>query len=203
MLDFLTDIIFPASCLACGEKPKPICENCVPSFGPPSQQGSLYFASDLDQELGAILGALKDKNRTALIPVLARCLEPCLRQCIAELAPEVLVCPPSARTQFRKRGFNPALEIFRRANPTGLWVTDRILKFEREPKDQRKLSRSERYVNTQNLFRARPTASRVLLIDDVFTTGATLSAARIALENSGVKVVGSCVLARRPLVSQH
>lgn len=197
MLENFIDIVFPATCLACGEKPKPICEGCTPIFETPKREGTLFFASDLDLQLGAILSALKDKNRTALLPVLARALKPCLEVAAAELQPDVLSCPPSSRAKYRKRGFNPALEIFKRASPGDLPVTDRLLKFRRQPKDQRQLSRIDRRLNAQELFFARPTSARVLMVDDVLTTGATMQAATSALQLAGAEVVGSCVLARR------
>jgi predicted amidophosphoribosyltransferase len=197
MLDNLIDITFPANCLACGKKPKPICDDCIPVFASPGQDGTLYFASVLDQGLGAMLSALKDKNRTALLPALSRLLRPCLDAAITELRPDLLVCPPSAKAQYRKRGFNPSLEIFRGASPANLRVTDRLLMFQRQPKDQRGLSKGDREKNMRDLFLVRPTKARVLLVDDVLTTGATLAAATKALESSGASVLGSCVLARR------
>jgi predicted amidophosphoribosyltransferase len=197
MLENLLDIVFPATCLACGKKPKPICEDCIPVFKTPRQHDTLHYASELDPELGAILSALKDKNRTALLPVLSRLLRPCLEEAVAKLKPEVLICPPSSKAQFRKRGFNPALEIFRGASPGNLLVTDRVLKFGRQPRDQRQLSKAERELNMQGLFLASPSRSKVLLVDDVITTGATLAAASRALTEAGSEVLGSCVLARR------
>lgn len=161
------------------------------------REGSLFYAAELGDGLGAIVSALKDRNRTALIPVLGAALRPCLTDCLKELEPELLVCPPSANSQYRKRGFNPALEIFRSANLGSLRVTDRALRFGREPKDQRHLNKMQRIENVQNLFIANPTSARVLLVDDVYTTGATMNAARMALEAAGAKVLGSCVLARR------
>jgi ComF family protein len=197
MLENFLDIVFPATCLACGKKPKPICENCIPVFDLPRQIDNLHYASELDPELGAILSALKDKNRTALLPMLSGLLRPCLEDVVAKLKPDVLVCPPSSKAQYRKRGFNPALEIFRGASPGNLVVTDRVLKFVREPRDQRQLSKSERQLNTQGLFLANTNRVRVLLVDDVITTGATLAAASKALTAAGSEVLGSCVLARR------
>jgi predicted amidophosphoribosyltransferase len=197
MLEILLDIVFPATCLACGKKPKPICEDCIPVFKTPRQHDTLHYASELDPELGAILSALKDKNRTALLPMLSRLLRPCLEEAVAKLKPEVLICPPSSKAQFRKRGFNPALELFRGASPGNLLVTDRALKFGRQPRDQRQLSKSERQLNMQGLFFANLAPARVLLVDDVITTGATLEAANKALTAAGSEVLGSCVLARR------
>lgn len=197
MLENLIDIVFPATCLACGEKPKPICEGCTPIFENPKREGTLFYASELDLQLGAILSALKDKNRTALLPMLARALKPCLEVAATELQPAILICPPSSKAQYRKRGFNPALEIFQRASPSHLTVTDRLLKLRRQPRDQRQLSKTDRRLNAQELFFARPTSARVLMVDDVLTTGATMQAATSALQIAGAEVVGSCVLARR------
>jgi predicted amidophosphoribosyltransferase len=197
MLENLIDIVFPASCLACGKKPKPICDDCIPVFASPRREGKLHFASELNPQLGAILSALKDKNRTALLPALSSSLRPCLEAAVSELRPDVLVCPPSAKTQYRKRGFNPALEIFRGASPANLRVTDGLLKFRRQPRDQRRLSKGDREINMDGLFFSVPTRARVLLVDDVLTTGATMEAAAKALQNSGAAVLGSCVLARR------
>jgi len=197
MLETFLDIVFPATCLACGRKPKPICEDCIPNFGAPRQHDTLQYASELDEQLGAILSALKDKNRTALLPVLSRLLRPCLEDAVAKLKPDLLVCPPSSRAQYRKRGFNPALEIFRGASSGNLLVTDRVLKFGRQPRDQRQLSKAERELNMQGLFFANLAPARVLLVDDVITTGATLAAASRALTAAGSEVLGSCVLARR------
>jgi predicted amidophosphoribosyltransferase len=72
-----------------------------------------------------------------------------------------------------------------------------------QPKDQRGLSQSQRMENLRGVFVARQSEHRVLLVDDVATTGATLLAATEALELSGAQVVGSCVLARRFPKSTH
>jgi predicted amidophosphoribosyltransferase len=55
----------------------------------------------------------------------------------------------------------------------------------------------DRLVNTSRAFQAKPGRGRVLLVDDVATTGATLLEMRRALEAAGYQVVASCVLARR------
>ncbi len=65
-------------------------------------------------------------------------------------------------------------------------------------KDQVGLSREERWVNVRNAFtlRAPVSANRVLVVDDILTTGATLSAVASVLRVSGVKEVYGIVLAR-------
>ena len=199
MIEELKDLVFPTKCLACGKRPKPICQECVPSFHVFEHSESQFYAIELTDPVANLLGAVKDHNRTALIPVLAVGVSKCLNQAILKTDPDLLVCPPSSKRQYRKRGFNPAKEIFARAKPSRMPLSDRALALIRQPKDQRGLSSEERLQNQQNLYRARISSGRVLLVDDVRTTGATLQSARRALEQNGVQVVGSCVLAQRIL----
>lgn len=197
MISEVLDVLFPAACLVCGEKPKPLCKECEPIFGIGQLSEIDFYGSSLEGDLANLLSAIKDKNRVALIPAMARGITPCLDSAIQATKPDLLVCPPSSRKNFRKRGFNPALLIFRKANSSSIRVTDRALSLLREPEDQRRLGSSERLQNMSGAFEARIHSGRVLLVDDVRTTGATLQNARDALEKAGVEVVGSCVLAQR------
>jgi predicted amidophosphoribosyltransferase len=63
---------------------------------------------------------------------------------------------------------------------------------------QTNLSRKERMANMQNAFEGseRMTFSRVLLVDDVMTTGATASACAAALRRAGAQTVDVLTLAR-------
>lgn len=200
--DFL-NIVFPATCLACGEPPSPLCAKCVPEFSVHRSVNNEFFAAELSESLNKLLAALKDKNRTALIKPLAAGLRPCLQAAIRELKPDLLVCPPSSRKNFRKRGFNPAQLIFQRANPSKLAISSRSLSMAREADDQRGLGKAARRQNLSQLYSAKEATGRILLIDDVQTTGATLHEMRQTLEQAGAEVVGSCVLAKSFSFYQH
>ena len=156
-----------------------------------------FYATELDEAFGQLMRALKDKNRTAMLPIFAKGLRPCLKAAIEQTQPTLLVCPPSSKKNFRKRGLNPAFEMLRRAAPADIRVSQRALAHQRQPADQRRLNQTGRLVNVSELFRARIKAERVLLFDDVKTTGSTLQSAKVALEKVGVEVVGTCVLAKR------
>lgn len=61
---------------------------------------------------------------------------------------------------------------------------------------QRGLARDERARNVRGAFRARETRGSVLLVDDVYTTGATVTAAASALRRAGVARVDVVTFAR-------
>lgn len=197
MIDELLDVLLPAPCLACGKPPKPLCQNCQPAFTIIEDGERHFYAAELDQELGLILSAVKDRNRTAVLNQIARSFRPCLAHAIEKTRPTLLVCPPSSAKNFRKRGFNPALWLLKAANPSTIRATDRALRLVRQPRDQRGLDQQERSKNVDNLFQSQIREGRVLLVDDVKTTGATLKSMQSAFERAGVEVVGSCVLAKR------
>lgn len=73
----------------------------------------------------------------------------------------------------------------------------------RVTKNQNELSREERLVNLENVFRIKPNieseaveGADMLIIDDVMTTGATLNEASRALIDRGAKSVRCLTLAR-------
>ena len=68
--------------------------------------------------------------------------------------------------------------------------------------DQRTLTQRERHANMESAFILRPQVAalgappRILLVDDVMTTGATLEAAAMALRNGGASSVQGLTFAR-------
>ena len=75
-------------------------------------------------------------------------------------------------------------------------VSDR-LQAVRRTHDQVDLSAAERRKNVKGAFRSRSTVTgRVLLVDDVFTTGATFSAAAEELHRAGAEYVHALSLCR-------
>lgn len=111
----------------------------------------------------------------------------------------VLAMPMHWRKKW-SRGFNQAELLAQRvAARYGLKVAAHLQR-SRYTKPQASLSESERQLNLKNSFcvrrPARVQGKRVLLIDDVMTTGATLREAAGALKAAGVRSVTALTLAR-------
>lgn len=105
-----------------------------------------------------------------------------------------LLVPVPASLRRKKRGYNmPALLAGRLGKTLSIPVAARILTPTRETKPQKELAQSERFANQKDAYRAARGAElegkRVLLIDDVITTGATVSACAKALLEGGAASV--------------
>lgn len=135
-------------------------------------------------------------------PELARPLGRWMARAGAELlADRPLIAPvPMHRGRLFARRFNQAALLAERiAREAGLQCDATSLTRRRATKAQVGLSKVERAANLQGAFAAPPGAfegRRVLLVDDVATTGATLNAAARAILKAGAQAVDGLVFAR-------
>jgi ComF family protein len=126
-----------------------------------------------------------------------------------KLAADIVVPVPLHRQRERERGYNQAALISKPlAKRLGLPHKAVLLMRTRARPDKRILSLEERWESVRGAFATRPGSQvdnlRVLLVDDVLTTGATLDACARALRDAGAKsVLGLTVAraARNPLPS--
>ncbi|WP_174995057.1 ComF family protein [Pandoraea anhela] len=113
----------------------------------------------------------------------------------------LLVPVPLASSRLASRGFNQAWELARVASRRArLPASAHVLRRERTTAAQRRLSRDARQRNLRDVFvaDARVNARRIVLIDDVMTTGATCDAAAAALKRAGATHVLAAVVLRTP-----
>jgi ComF family protein len=123
-------------------------------------------------------------------------VEPALEQA------ELVLPMPLARERLAERGYNQALLLARHLAPD---KTDAALLLRtRHTAAQSELKRAERLRNVQGAFAVEPLRAhelrgrRVVLVDDVMTTGASLHAAAMALRQAGAAHITALVLARTP-----
>ena len=119
-------------------------------------------------------------------------------------APVALVPMPSRRKAVRERGADTTARLARTAaralREAGAPVRAvPVLCYARAVADQAGLSREERQANLSGALRARSAAtsrtSRVVLVDDISTSGASLAEAARALRTAGVPVLGAATIA--------
>ena len=147
-----------------------------------------------DRAARSLVAAWKERG----IRVLAQAAGLLVCENLFRPAVDGLVFVPPDGERLLSRGHNPSRELALEVG--GLWqlpVGD-VLVRARRTEHQRGLSRTERRRNVAGAFRARrgPLPRSLCVIDDVYTTGATVSAAASALRAAGAREVHVVTLAR-------
>ena len=113
---------------------------------------------------------------------------------------DIIVPIPLHPRRQRGRGFNQAALLAQQlGSHQAIEVNEQILRRVRYTMPQIGLSPTRRKENVWQAFAAEPGSldgMRILLIDDVYTTGATMTSAANALLNAGAKSVSAYCLAR-------
>ena len=123
------------------------------------------------------------------------------RAVAAAPAPDLVLASPASAARLRERGFNPALVLARRVGKRlGVAVDAWGLVKVRHTPPQTGLDRGGRRRNLRGAFsvRRRFDGLRVAVVDDVVTTGTTLSVLAAVLREAGASRVTGWVVARTP-----
>ena len=112
--------------------------------------------------------------------------------------PAVVLPVPLHRNRQAERGYNQALEIARCLSRRGYRLDSACCRRHKPTSAQSGLPAAARRGNVRNAFSVShiPDGHRVLLIDDVMTTGATLNELARSLKETGVERVEAWVIAR-------
>lgn len=213
---FILDLFFPIECLGCKKEGEWLCSKCLKKID--IDFSGRPFVPDLGGELKAVWVAGDYKN-----PLLAETLQvfkykfiPDLGQILGRLLTDFLkykiknkelpdfdlvLAVPLAKKRKLWRGFNQA-EILAWAVGQKLgWEYGRnviIRKYHVRPQVGLKLA--ERLVNVKGIFTVPDAAKvknkKILLVDDVATTGATMNECAKALASAGAKEVWGLVVAK-------
>ncbi len=218
------DAVFPIHCLGCGREGKFLCGLCMagmprltlpycpvcarPGYrrlcdwcerSPVAVDGIrapfLYVEGSLIQR--AIVD-FKLQRTHAMAPELARVLAEYLHS--NPMPGGVIVPVPSHSRRLRSRGFNQAVLLGRELGKiTGLPVNENLIVQTRDTPSQRQMAgRAERWNNVAGSFSCTGDGNgqSVLLVDDIATTGATMSACAGALKDAGASQVWGLAVAR-------
>jgi predicted amidophosphoribosyltransferase len=219
-------ILAPVACAGCAAPDRAVCPACaaalrsapvlrplalpavdgprgrVPACVVPVGCGAVYAPP-----WPALLSALKEEGRTdaarAMAPTLARAVRVAVAAAERSAAsadpppgsarPLDVLDVPSPRASLRRRGYAPVEVLLARARIHPLRLT-------RRPADQAGLGVAARAANVDGCLAARGDLAgrRILVVDDVLTTGATLRETCRAVRAAGGEVVACAVLAAVP-----
>ncbi|MBN1331542.1 ComF family protein [Candidatus Dojkabacteria bacterium] len=150
-----------------------------------------------------LIAELKYNFYTDIVNYLAEYYEAGFLLLPGDKAGTSLVPVPLHKRKLKSRGFNQA-ELIAKKLISKLRVSNEIdcqnlLVRIRNTKTQVGMSRKERIENLEDVFRINPKEKipeRVVLIDDVMTTGTTLEECAYVLKNAGTKKIYALVFAR-------
>lgn len=198
-----------AADLAAGlfDRPRRVSPDPVPLHLPPVTACGPYSGV-----LRRLVTAYKDDDRRDLRPRLAGLLAEAIAVAGSghgtPIRPLLLIPVPSSRAAVRRRGDDPVADLVRAAGRAadrrlgpGARVVLPCLRPVRRLADQSALGHAERAENLDGAYAVprkwqRPVeAARVVLVDDVVTTGATLAEAARAVRDAGGQVLGAATLA--------
>ena len=172
-----------------------------------------HAAFPYGEALATAIVRMKHGQRRDLSRRLGRLLAPVLADALAasRLGPDDLLMPvPLHPSRLRRRGFNQALELARGAlatmttpaAPDRPRVAVDVLRRVRPTRELGHAGPAARLAEVAGAFAVRPSDAdllrgrRVLLVDDVFTTGATFTACAQTLRQAGAAAVHVVALAR-------
>jgi len=139
-----------------------------------------------------LLHLLKYDNKQYLAIPLARLMAEALP---AEISTQctLITCVPLHKSRRRKRGYNQSALLAKElAKKWNLPLHENVLQRMRKTEFQAHMTRDERLKNMKNVFAASeklPAGSVILLVDDIFTTGATVNDCARALKKAGAEKV--------------
>jgi ComF family protein len=222
----LLDLVLPPRCAGCGQTGSLWCANCNSGvqviLAPvcsccgrplrlsevlcpqcrhsPREIDGIRSAVIFEGPLRQAIHHLKYSGRSSLDKPLGSFLSARWR---AGPLPADLITPvPLHATRWRERGYNQSTLLARQlSRASGLPLIEEALTRIRATAPQITLNAAEREANVSGAFEARADlvrGRRVLLVDDVCTTGATLAAGSHALKQAGALSVWALTLARAP-----
>ena len=215
------DLLFPLYCIVCRREGRFVCPECEPALpwlgerrchvcAAPGVRGVCRRCSEeplavdgirapfiLAGPLREAVHDLKYRGIRAYGRQLGRFMARCLEQ--RPFPGDVIVPAPLHRKRLRERGYNQSELLARSlAMETGLDLDASLLSRVRHSPPQVGANRHRRRSNVEGSFQCRAglDGRRIVLVDDVATTGSTMSACALALKEAGASTVWGLALAR-------
>jgi competence protein ComFC len=207
-LDFVKDVLFPVFCVECKSEGIWWCQNCISkqsinsfSFKPQAGNSLNMVTAFFDYKKNKVAAKLIKQFKYNAAADMQQMWDSIMKESRIKNFGRAGVYPvPLHARRKRERGFNQA-EILAMliAKNYGYILYTKQLGRRRYTKQQAKLNKKQRLENVRGAFiwsTAEAAADVAILVDDVYTTGATMQECALVLKQKGAKEVWGVVLAR-------
>jgi ComF family protein len=215
----LLDLVFPRRCVVCGSAGsvlcekcelglerlgRPLCERCGAPTAWPVERcrecagrriafARARAAVAYDDSAKRLVGAWKERGQRTLAEVVAEIVN----GVVARPSAYTLTFVPADHDRLLERGHNPAERLALELGARWQVPVIALLRRAAGRAPQKGLTLAERRRNVRGAFSpSGPVPKTVVLIDDVYTSGATVSAAATALRKGGARRVDVVTFAR-------
>jgi ComF family protein len=205
LADTALDFLFPARCVGCQRAGSLFCERCqsalqvpTPVKEPGSPLTERRATAEFDGAIRKAIHALKYQGQRRMAVPLSQRLFAQLRQ--SDWQPTMVTAAPMHESRLRERGYNQAALLAEPlAQAAGLPFHAGAIRRVRETRTQVGLNAHERQENVAEAFLADLGLARgqqIVIVDDVYTTGATLRECASALLDAGAVKVWALTVAK-------
>ena len=215
----LKELVFPKICFLCSKSGFELCPECeLPWVGVPNKTNfkefRLFYMRNYDKESSKVILFAKEASNKKAIQLISLSIFTLIKSLIYELTlanPINIVTIPSSRRSIMMRGRNHIDEVctevvkLLRSSSIQAFNTP-VLKHAREVKDQSNLNKIQRFNNLENaysLIDQSLVGSTCILMDDLITTGSSISEAIRALSEAKITILGvvtACAVERNSLI---
>jgi ComF family protein len=209
----IINLLYPIHCFGCGTPLDPLdefrlCGHCSGSIKynamPPFELDTLpvkaYSACLYEGTLKELIHKFKYKDKTILARIFSKFMIDHIRENPELACADFITVVPLHKTRLREREFNQSLLLTGPVSKELCLPVKNVLEKTRRTKYQNELLKGEREINLKGAFKvcddAQVAGQKILLIDDVMTTGATLGECAKTLLTGGAKSVMCFTLAR-------
>lgn len=213
ILNTILDLVFPVNCVLCYKRGTDLCTDCLAKIPPverPTEKWIYSIFDYRDPNIKKCIKLLKYKYKKRLTIALGEILYERIIEEMSDLSllenfkDPIIIPIPISGQRLRERGFNQtellAQEIIHldteKVFQLKLNILTKNVEKEHQARIKNKNKRLENIIGTFEVKKSEAISGHnIILIDDITTTGATLTEARKVLKKSGAKKIIAFTLA--------
>lgn len=195
--DSLLEIVYPKEqkCICCDREAEVICEECLKKIIR-CNDNEISFAF-YNSTMKKLILDFKFKKNFAAGELLAKLISEKVKKYDDDY---ILTFVPITKKKLKLRGFNQCEYICNELSKISNLKVEKTLKQIKEVKEQKTLGKDGRYKNVLGAFeiidKKQVEGKKIILIDDVITTGATINECKKILMKNGIKKIKLLTIAK-------